>query len=578
MNNLSLRKLSIIIFALLLMISSIFGYSAIHLSKEVSLIEGSWSSFKSQHNEKARLLNSLYGVLGYGGMIHNFKNYVLRKDFDYFVKLIRSTGAAQGIVDQYIALSSTPAEKLALNDIKTMLDAYQTSLGLIRNEIEKGNSGSKIDVLVKVDDKLALRGLTVLASEIKAEHSYFNDENNKPVLVSELRAELGFGGMIHAFKNYVLRHEEIYKEQTLKSIAHINEVISRYRKLKTTTGEETALDDIVSVIDKYKANVDLVDQAVLKRRSSEAIDALVRVDDTYALRGLQTLDQGIIQQIDNKSEQLTSMLINVSRRERINGMVLFVSTLLIAIFIFFVFSRKIINPVKNISEVMLEMAHGNLDITIEGQHKNKTVEDTELQKMEASLHIFKKHEIARREAEEEIRKLALSDPLTGLANRNQFTKKYHEMMALANREEKSLTLLAIDLDDFKPINDQYGHAAGDLVLKTVAEKLILTFRETDLVARLGGDEFSVILYGAKEIEGVVRTIERLLALIPSPIPFGKDKLSVGASIGIAQHIYGAEDDLDQLLKNADKALYDAKNLGKNRYSVYRSDKKITASS
>jgi diguanylate cyclase (GGDEF)-like protein len=255
----------------------------------------------------------------------------------------------------------------------------------------------------------------------------------------------------------------------------------------------------------------------------------------------------------------------------VNGYIVICSTISIAVFLFYIFSVKIINPVKKISETMLEIASGNLEINLEDHSYNENDKNTELGKMEASLRIFMKNEIKRREAEEEIRKLALTDPLTGLANRNQFEIKYLEMAALAKREEKSLYLLAIDLDDFKPVNDEYGHAAGDMILQSVAQKLLLTFRETDLIARLGGDEFSVVLYGAEEISGVVKAAERLLTLIPSPVPFGKDMLSVGVSIGIAQHGYEEGDDLNMLMQNADKALYEAKNSGKNTYSIYSQD-------
>jgi len=571
MHNISLQKLSIIIFSLLLIFASVFGYSTIHLSKKFSQIEVSWSSYKSQKNGKARLNNSLYGALGYGGMIHNFKNYIIRKDFDTFVKLERSMGAAQGLVKQYFALSSSAAERLALNDIQSMLDDYQKNVNLIRKEIKSGNLSSKIDALVKVDDKLALRGLKVLSDEIISEHGYFKDERNKPVLAAVIRSELGYGGMIHAFKNYILRKDKKYKEIALRSIENIDLTIKKYLKLNISAGEKTALEDIMNTLGKYESNFEKIDQLIEKNLTPEEIDNQVRVDDSYALRGLQTLDQDIINQIDQKSVHLSSLLKDVSYQENINGVVVITSTILIAIFIFLIFSRKIINPVKKISEVMFEMAHGNLDAYPEDRTNNNGYDNTELGNMEASLHIFKTNEIKRREAEEEIRKLALTDPLTGLANRNQFEKKYYEMIAFGKREEKSLTLLAIDLDNFKPINDEYGHAAGDLILKSVAKNLLLTFRETDLVARIGGDEFSVIMYGAEDIKGVVKTVERLIALIPSPVSFGKDTLSVGVSVGIAQHIYENDDSLDLLMQNADKALYKAKESGKNTYSVYTSD-------
>lgn len=568
MNNISLRNLSVIIFLLLLIFASAFTYSTIKLSRNISQIETAWTEYKSQKDEKARLNNSLYGALGYGGMIHNYKHFILRKDFKTFVKFERSMGAVQGLVNQYAALSSSAAERLALNDIQTMLDAYQDSVDFISKEIEKGSLSAKIDPQVQVDDALALRGLKVLLNEVTAAHGYFKDENNKPVLAATIRSELGYGGMIHAFNNYILRKDVQYKDSALASIKRIDAAINKYFNLSVSVSEKTALEDIVASVEKYKLSLTTVDQLIEQNLTSEAIDAEIRIDDSYALRGLETLDQDNINQIDQKSAELSLLLEDVSRRERVNSLVVICSTVVIAFFIFLIFSRKIIKPVQNMSKVMWEMAHGNLDAYTDILEKNSVLDNTELGNMEASLRVFKNNEIKRRAAEDEISVLALTDPLTGLANRNQFDKKYNEMTALGKREENSLILLAVDLDDFKPINDVYGHAAGDLILKSVAKKLLLTFRETDLVARLGGDEFSVIMYGTDDIKGVIKTVQRLIKAVHLPIPFGKDMLSVGLSVGIALQPYDSEDDMELLMQNADKALYKAKALGKNTFFVY----------
>jgi len=568
LNKLSLQKLSIIIFLLLLIVASLFGYGTIHLAGQVNEINSSWISFKSQHTEKARLINSLHERLGYGGMIHDFKNYILRKDFEHFVKLQRSMGAAQTVVKQYFALSSTPAEKLVLNDIQTMLDNYQTGLELVRDKISKGASSHEIDKLVKIDDSLALRGLQVLHVEIIAEYEYFNDKQQKPVLAADLRIELGYGRMIHSFKNYILRNDKKYRNKALSSITNAEKIIKNYKKLTPSIGEITALQDISHALIKYKNNIELIDKGVKNKLSAEEIDKQVKINDSYALRGLVTLNQDIINQIEKKSERLSHMIDNIIKTGRINSIVIITFIILIAVFIFWVFSKKIIHPVKNISNIMSEVAKGNLDIELDTRLRYDKNDQTELGKMNNSLRVFRENEKRRREAEEEIRKLALSDPLTGLANRNQFEKRYYEMISLSKRDKKSLAMLALDLDKFKPINDEYGHSAGDQILKAAANNLILAFRETDLIARLGGDEFSVILYAPENIESVEKAAQRLISLIPTPVVFGKDMLSVGISIGIAMHSYEDEENLELLMRNADNALYQAKEAGRNTYRVY----------
>tara|TARA_R110002111_G_scaffold104641_2_gene162608 strand:- start:2782 stop:4518 length:1737 start_codon:yes stop_codon:yes gene_type:complete len=568
MNNLSLRQLSFIIFGLLLIMSMVFGYFTVNISQQVTQIQSSWTSFRSQHNEKARLLNIFYADLGYGGLIHNFKNFLLRKNFSDYINVEQSLGSLQSELNQYKALISSPAEQVALNDLQLLIHNYQDKVEIIRKEITKNNSTANIDPMVKVDDSRGIRALHMLSNEIRAEHEFFNNEQNKPVLALAIRRELGFGGMIHNYKNYIIRKDEAYRVRALESITTLKSIISDYLALTTSIAEQTALEDIGFMLEKYEHGIDLIDQGIKSQLSAESIDTQVKIDDTFALRGLYSLDQDIIHQIDSKSKQLSLMLDNVSKSERTNGIIALISIAILALFLMWIFSRKIIQPVKNLSRIMLEMANGNIDVPIEYLDSQIHNDNTELRKMGSSLAVFKQNEIKRRHAEEEIRQMALTDPLTGLANLNQFKRRYHEMLKLANREKKSLALLSVDLDDFKPINDQYGHAAGDIVLKAVAKNMMQTFRDTDVVARMGGDEFSIILYSPDNMDNIIHSAERLIELIPTPIPFGKDLLTVNVSVGIAFHPYGSDDTLELFMHNADKALYKAKAAGKNVYAVY----------
>lgn len=568
MDHLSLRKLSIIILIALSAIAFIHGYVSVRASEQIEEIQQSWTAFRSQNDEKARLINSLNQVLGYGGMIHNFKNYILRKDFTYFTKSEQSMGAAQSVVKQYIALGTSPTEKLVLSDIQTMLNNYQKAILLIRENIEAKNTSIEIDSLVKINDDLALRGLKLLQGEITAKHPFFANRLNKPVLASALYAEFGYGGMIHLFKNYILRHDIQDKKNLLNAINKIETLASEYNALTPTVGEQTALEDILFVLNKYKSHIDIIDQGIEKNLSPEEIDLQVKTNDIYALRGLKTLEQDIIYQIEKKSDLLGLLIEDVYNKEQQSAIVVITATILIAIFIFWVFTSKVINPVKNISKVMLKMSQGEVNIAINPAKVLYENDNTELGQMHNSLKVFKENEIKRQIAEEKITRLALTDPLTGLANRNKFEHSINEMITLAKRDKNIVALLALDLDKFKPVNDEYGHAAGDLILKAVANNLLLIFRETDLVARLGGDEFSVVLYAPDSIESIKRTLQRVITLIPTSVPYGKDQLSVGVSIGVAIQHYDTVFDLDVLMNNADSALYQAKESGRNTYKIF----------
>ena len=161
---------------------------------------------------------------------------------------------------------------------------------------------------------------------------------------------------------------------------------------------------------------------------------------------------------------------------------------------------------------------------------------------------------------------ALTDPLTGLANRRHFDKRLDEGVRLSRRAAVSLSLITIDIDHFKRINDTYGHAAGDLVLKSVARALVSNGRGSDTVCRVGGEEFMIIVLGLGR-HAVVGLAERLrLAVKETAVAISKScDVMVTVSLGIAT--LGPVDSSDFLARSADAALYAAKHAGRDRVRV-----------
>jgi diguanylate cyclase (GGDEF)-like protein/PAS domain S-box-containing protein len=171
----------------------------------------------------------------------------------------------------------------------------------------------------------------------------------------------------------------------------------------------------------------------------------------------------------------------------------------------------------------------------------------------------------RRRLEEQLTHQAFHDPLTGLANRALFRDRVSHALALAQRRGTPVTVLYLDLDDFKNVNDSLGHAEGDRLLIAAAERFLACARSADTVARLGGDEFAILIEGADGREGLP---ERLGAAMSHPFRLSGNQVRVTVSIGIASA--SAEDTADDLLRNADMAMYAAKRHGKGRSETYES--------
>lgn len=168
-----------------------------------------------------------------------------------------------------------------------------------------------------------------------------------------------------------------------------------------------------------------------------------------------------------------------------------------------------------------------------------------------------------RAAEECIRHLAQHDPLTDLPNRALFSDRLALALSSAKRDGQHLAVMFMDLDDFKPVNDNYGHEIGDRLLKQVAERLRDCLRESDTVARIGGDEFIVLLRNVTDSPDALAVAEKLAAALASPFDLGANAIKVSASIGIALYPDHGVSDID-LLKRADEAMYEAKRNGRNQ--------------
>lgn len=180
----------------------------------------------------------------------------------------------------------------------------------------------------------------------------------------------------------------------------------------------------------------------------------------------------------------------------------------------------------------------------------------------------------RKKTDDKILHLAMADSLTGLANRTQFNQRFEQSIKLANRENKSLALMMIDLDKFKAVNDTFGHPIGDELLQSVAAVFNDNARETDVIARLGGDEFAILVVHPDKKENVGNYAQRIINALAQTFTIKGKEINIGSSIGIS---ISPPDACEQeaMLKKADIALYKSKSNGGSIYTYYQQGMKIS---
>jgi len=175
--------------------------------------------------------------------------------------------------------------------------------------------------------------------------------------------------------------------------------------------------------------------------------------------------------------------------------------------------------------------------------------------------------LKRRGSDRRLGYLAQYDQLTGLINRTLFQDRLNSAIARARREGGLVTVMFLDIDGFKDVNDRFGHSIGDELLRQISSRLVACLRETDTVARLGGDEFTVILEGGQRVEDAGQVATKILKTIGTPYQIGHREIVVTTSIGIA--VYPLDGDTYQdLIKGADTAMYQSKAAGRNTYQYF----------
>ncbi len=555
-------------------------------------IQQKWQNFEAQRSEKARLYTSLLSNLGYGGMIHNLKNFVLRKDPRYLDAVENDLGAVRAVIDQYLSVQTEQEELIALHDLGNMLADYRRALDNAEFRLLNAvGDASDLDEAAKVDDSFALRAIETLGRVVESEIGS-SESTGKPRLAVALRRAIGYGGFIHSFKNFVLRQDLQHANRARQGLSTARQLLREWRALPTTHAEDLALQDLDEVFRTYAVNLEDAQALAAKGASVEEIDALVMVDDYPATRGLAVLDRAIALSIAAELRQVReefAFSAQLAEARDWTGRAIIAGLILAGVLLLFI---MVIRPLKKIEAVMSRLAAGDLTVEIPGADLRN-----EVGAMARAIGVFKETALRGQESNEElavtvseltdtqsrleaqagdlaemadsleierqrVEKLSITDRLTGLNNRQKLDQAIAEEADRAARYGHALSVILFDVDHFKSVNDTHGHLVGDDVLVKMAETLTETIRSVDIAGRWGGEEFLVICPETDDAGSaqVAEKIRRAIESMDFPVVGTKT-----ASFGIAQFKKG--EPASTVIQRADEALYVAKQQGRNRVEL-----------
>lgn len=556
-----------------------------------------------------QLLSEFEAAIGLNGIIHHLKTYLLTGDLATLDQAYASVERARSLLDQLQARAGSMSEREAVRVIRRTVDEYAEGIETARSMVEAGKPAGEIDSAIRVDDMPAISAYATLMSfemarlekgTVSVGNGLFTARTMTlgmivlllvPLCVQFIHMSLSLMRAVPQWRDTLsdiadgLAKEEFDKNQDYgglpAELAALEEPFTAIRRTLWFRREqalegEAQVDTIAAENDQLSAKLGTIradlDAATKRAEQAEGV-AKEASKEVHMIGGvIEALSQGVLatRGFDDilfwnpRLAELTNVPADWFAREHtLRELVLYLAT------------RGDYGPGDPISTAgkvietidrELEKGVYRYDQTFAGER----VLALEIVRQGDGTIVFSATDITQRhEQAVAMEQQAISDPLTGLANRTALNTFTTSMLEHTKRSGETAAILALDLDGFKPVNDKYGHGAGDEVLVELSRRLEEEVRDTDFVARTGGDEFIIVMLHLEDGEGAVRFAQRLLRAIEVPIRISAGtEISLSGSIGVSVFPEDA-DDSQALYRMADEALYVAKDAGRNCVRSYK---------
>ncbi len=531
--------------------------------------------------ERNELLNELHALIGYGGLIHNFKNYVIRGEKSYLEHFQQVRLNVKNVIDRYKALPGITQEDLShLEIIDETLGHYFDLIDETSIYLQEGYSINQIDKLVRVDDSLALHSITYLRkgwSDINSSR-WWKNATKRIDLIKQVNSQV---------------KEEIFK-LTVKNTQNAVYLLVAYSTITLATllfSFVFGLFLMKRLIGELK-NISENMKTMFQEKNFDNQLTVTGKDEIGVMA--HTFNRLISERIKFESALHLSSAVFENAKEAI--MIAGANMQI-----------QMVNPAfTNVSgynqEDILEKNFLYLSCNLKSKHSSSFVLDALQQSSFWEGEVWNKKTCGeyyliwlninvvrdnsgtvqqyiamftditeRKQYEDDIWRQTNYDALTNLPNRKMCIDQLSHDLKTAKRTNSNVAVLFIDLDRFKLINDTLGHNAGDSLLIEIASRLKETVRESDVVSRLGDDEFVVILNDIKNVFDVEVVSKKILSNISIPVNLNSSSETfTTTSIGIALYPHDGND-VETLMKHADTAMYQSKKLGRNNFKFYQQE-------